>query len=72
MAGPLRLGRGCTPLAGSVVGGAVAGSLALSASGAGIGPLGLLFLVGGYVVGAVVGHRAVVLLGGIAGEWWRE
>jgi hypothetical protein len=67
-----RLGRGCTPLAASVVGGAVTGALALSASGAGVTPLGLLFLVGGYALGALVGHLTVVLLGRAAGQWWRE
>jgi hypothetical protein len=72
VARPLRPGRGCTPLAASVVGGAVAGSLALSASGAGISPPGALFLLGGYVVGALVGHFAVVLLGRKVGEWWRD
>jgi diacylglycerol kinase (ATP) len=55
VARPLRLGRGCTPLAASVVGGAVTGALALSASGAGISPPGLLVLLGGYLVGALVG-----------------
>ena len=72
MARPFRLGRGCTPLAASVVGGAVTGSLALSASGAGISPPGMLFLLGGYLLGALVGHLAVVLLGRTLGQWWRE
>ena len=72
MARPLRLGRGCTPLAASVVGGAVTGSVALSASGAGVSPPGLLVLLGGYLVGALVGHLAVVLLGRAIGEWWRD
>ena len=67
-----RLGRGCTPLAASVVGGALIGALALSASGAGISPTGVLFLLAGYALGALVGHFSVVLLGRAAGEWWRE
>ena len=72
MARPFRLGRGCTPLAASVVGGAVTGSLALSASGAGMSASGMLALLGGYLLGALVGHLSVVLLGRAVGPWWRE
>ncbi|HEV8638272.1 MAG TPA: hypothetical protein VG370_29005 [Chloroflexota bacterium] len=72
MARALRPGRGCSPQAGSVVVGAVAGATALSASGAGLTPTGFGFLLGGYALGALAGHLAVLLLGRAFGEWWRR
>lgn len=72
MARAFRPGRGCGPQAASIVGGAVAGATALSASGAGLTPTGFGFLLGGYALGALAGHLTVLLLGRAFGEWWRE
>ncbi len=61
---------GCTPNSASVLGGAVLGFLALSASGLGLTPLGILCLLGGYAAGAVLGYLLVSGLARLAGEWW--
>ena len=63
---------GCTPHSASVLGGATVGFLALSGSGQGLSPLGILFLLGGYVAGAVFGFLLVAGLGRLVGEWWRH
>jgi len=50
----------------------VAGFLALTISGRGLTPVGLLWLLGGYVIGAIAGHMLIVLLGRAYGEWWHD
>jgi uncharacterized membrane protein SpoIIM required for sporulation len=61
-----------TPHAASVIGGVVAGTLVLSASGQGLSPLGILALLGGYTAGAVAAHLAVSGLARLIGPWWRQ
>lgn len=68
----VRFGAGCGPLGASVILGAIVGFLALSFSGEGISGAGLVYLVGGYLAGALFGHITVLLLGRLFGEWWRE
>lgn len=63
---------GCTPVSASVLGGAGTGFLALTISGRGLTPVGLLWLLGGYVIGAMAGHLLIVLLGRAYGEWWHD
>jgi hypothetical protein len=63
---------GCTPHAFSVLGGAVAGTLVLIASGQGLTPAGVAYLLAGYVAGAVGGYLLTVALGQIFGQWWHE
>ncbi len=64
--------RGCTPLGMSVLIGAMAGALALIASGRGLTPVGLAFLLGGYVAGAVIAYGLTTALARSVGEWWHE
>ncbi len=63
---------GCTPNSASVLLGAMLGFLALSGSGQGLSPLGIAFLLGGYVAGAVAGYLLIAGLGRLIGQWWRE
>ena len=62
---------GCTPHAASVILGAIAGFLALSASGREL-PAGIPFLLGGYAAGALGGFLLVKGLAAGLGEWWHE
>lgn len=66
------LKQGCTPLSASVLLGVAGGYLALSATCSALNPRCLLILVAGYVVGALVGHLAVTLVGRAVGPWWGE
>jgi len=54
-----------------VILGAIAGFLALSASGRGL-PAGIPFLLGGYAAGALGGFLLVKGLAAGLGEWWHE
>lgn len=64
--------KGCTPHAISVLTGAMSGALALIASGHGLTPVGMGYLLAAYVAGALVGYWLVVGLGRVLGEWWHE
>jgi hypothetical protein len=64
--------RGCTPHAISVLAGAMTGALVLITSGRGLTPVGIGYLLAGYIAGAVVGYWLVVGLGRVFGEWWHE
>lgn len=63
---------GCTPHGISVLAGAMAGALALIASGRGLTPVGLVYLLGGYAAGAVIAYLLMIALARVVGEWWHE
>jgi hypothetical protein len=50
----------------------MAGAMALIASGQGLTPVGIGYLLAGYVAGALAGYLLMIGLGRMVGEWWHE
>ena len=67
---PRPFNTGCTPPSGSVLCGALGGFVALTLSGRGLTAAGMLFLLGGYALGALGGFLLIIGLGRVFGEWW--
>jgi hypothetical protein len=63
---------GCTPHAFSVLGGTLTGALVLIASGQGLTGAGMVYLLAGYLTGAVGGYLLAIGLGRLFGQWWHE